>query len=365
MTGRFVSKLLLFTVFLGAPISSIQAGAILKLFRADLPGKKVIFLAEQHREIIHEIGQSVEFIAEQQKLPLFNLFNDFESHKQNITLFLECHEEMRQKLSAISAANKENRIPGNPSSALDYYYCTYVGNNAAWDQVDTVKNFDERTAQDISFAHLAEDFDDLYSKWAQCGYDEDLLATMKAQFFALEDYKVFQKYFAQSSALFNEKLMQQIKRLADLLPAADFAQLKKMIDIRTAKLPAFLLLNKQSSLINQSFFEYLFNLASANKQDLFEVLTKSSCLEQPLSYIGQLSSCYSILTDLKLLEHILTDSHPIVLVSCGLNHAESVAINFLQNCSLARSVKELDLIKDSMTNDADYCYQVMRQFINE
>ena len=164
---------LAFAVFLNCFIGTIEAGAILNMYRIDfLNGKRIILFGEQHQgEIETDRGLiPVTAVEANQHVALFNLFkNYFGPRRDLVTTYLECNDElctefkekMIEKLSGKEPTEVVHQLTAESMSKawFDHYYqILYAMGSTSGAHIASIKNFDPRTTLDLAHAISRDKF---------------------------------------------------------------------------------------------------------------------------------------------------------------------------------------------------------------
>ncbi len=362
MINRMAKKVFILLFF--SQNSVLFAGAVLRIDRIDLKnGKKIILFGEKHRGPINPELQNNE-VCNRQFTPFLQLFHSFIRQKQNYALLIEYNDWSR---SRDTVSGQTFGMPGCAAAWFDRFYEGLRTGKQDWPFVDTVVNFDKRTKFD---ALTLEMFGALVR--FQKGYQESGYALfnerknhMTVSGPVAPYYKEWKELFSSTPIReFEKRLEQQMIQLNRLLSPADYQILFNLINARTLLLAQYMYFESKVRFLNTTTVDYTIDLIGSAKNNFYKELAEFIRSDVPLNTPYLLVSFINVITDLSLLEMILTDTHPVILVSLGANHAHNVIENFLKQSEMTRSVKSLDMLDPQILNNPEYAVKAVMEFVH-
>lgn len=342
--------------------SALFAGAILNIDRVDLiNGQKIIFLSEQHAD---EISASLtsKGVCQKQFRPLSDLFNSFIPRKRDHILYIESHKALREYNRAL---HSEQSLPlvGCEPYYLDRFYLYNIYAENEWPQLDTVKNFDERTEDDWRLLSAEDLFSQYFEIYEKSGFNEAQFTQLKKSFV---EWRSYNRNFDFKAYIKNfEKLLQAlIARLESKMIPEDAQRVRNLVEWRMKNFAAFVNLVDKVTFINQPLFEFLFDYAQMTKNQFYPELNKLIVGQvRPITSTLDFVDFANIIADLSLLDAILFDRHKVMLVSCGAEHAEKVINYFFRNNPRVRSITSLNMLENQMLANPGYAAEQVLKFV--
>lgn len=343
---------------------SLFAGAVARIDRADLKdGRKIILLSEYHKGPITP-AISAEMLAPHQYRIFEELFHTMIPRKQNYAFYIEQMDPLKNYLlQLLGRSGDTTHIPGYAPSWFDRVYLAYIYGQQNLASVDFIKNFDRRTDADWLLQNVSAQFDNYYRNYRNSGFNPEAANELQQAFFNEPDYKEYVEAMPDYNKRFLARLAELKNNLKSILTKKDFARLETMIDQKMWTYPMYLNALQKAQFANKTFFEFLFEMSRVFGASFYEQLSASLYQGKPVASIFELTSFTRILADLGLLEVVLTDRHPVLLVSSGAYHATFV-MDFLRESNLARSVSSLDMLAPHMIDDSDAAVAKAIQFVN-
>ncbi len=344
----------------------LDAGAVVRIDRIDLVnGKKIILFSEYH---IGPITSSIssEDLARRQYRIFFELFSTFTPNKNNYAMYIENSVAVKEKNLEYYKNTQMSDLPGFASSWFDRLYLsdTHGFPEINWDYFAHLKNFDERTKTDWLLINVSHNFDRFYDEYKKREFNEDYFQSFKRRFFAHPDYIQLRELSKDYKRDFLIRLDELKNRLASKLTAQDFDRLNNMIEDRIKMYQFFLNALLKAGFMNKGYFEFLFEMAHLFKGDFYKNLAEILNLNEPLPAVTKIALFNSVIADLNLLDIILSDPHPVVLVSLGDSHSKFIT-SFLIGSPMTRSATFLDMLHPGMVQNLDAASPAVIQFVNQ
>ncbi len=347
------------------------AGAVIRIDRIDLKnGKKVILFGEKHSGPIdpgqqNPVLQNME-VCNRQFAPFLQLFNSFTSHKQNYALFIEYNDWSR---GLDIASGLIFGMPGCATAWFDRFYEGLRTGRQNWPFVDIVANFDKRTKFDALTLEMFGGLAKIQKGYQESGYAPAFFDERKNRMTVSDSiapyYKEWKELFSRIPIQeFEKRLEQQMIRLNRLLSPADYQTLFNLINARTFMLAQYIYFESKVRFLNTNTVDYTLDLMGSAKNNFYNQLAEFVRSDVPLQSPYRLVSFINIITDLSLLEIILTDPHPVLLVSLGANHVHSLIENFFKQSEMTRSVRTLNMLDPQMLNNSEYAVQAVMEFVH-
>lgn len=353
-----------FIILLFLQSGCLFAGAVIRIDRIDLKnGKKIILFGEKHKGPLSPELPNNE-VCNRQFAPFLKLFDSFVRQKQNYALFIEYNDWSRSK---DTASGLIFGMPGCATAWFDRFYEGLRTGKQEWPFIDTVVNFDRRTKFDALTLELFGALASFQKGYQESGYalfnerKKYLTASGPLAAYYKEWKELFSKIPIQE---FEKRLEQHMIRLQGLLSPSDYQILLKLINVRTLLLAQYIYFESKARFLNTTTFDYVLDLMGSAKNNFYKELAEFVNSDVPLNSPYLLVSFINIITDLSLLEMILTDHHPIILVSLGANHAHNVIENFLKQSQMTRSVKSLDMLDPQILNSPEYAVKAVMEFVH-
>jgi hypothetical protein len=355
-------KIILFSLIFYAEM--VHPGAILTIDRVDLVnGQKIIFLSEQH---IGEVEKSLDAkdVCLKQSKPLSDLFTRFIPRKRDHILYIEAHKTLRDYNRSM---HTEQSVPlvGCEPSYLDRFYLYNIYGENKWDQLDNVKNFDERTKDDWWLLSTEDFFSQYFELYKQGGFNDLQLAQLKKSFFERERYNKnfdFKAYIKD----FEKRLQALVARLESKMTPEDAQRVRNLVEWRMKNFAAFVNLVDKVTFINQPLFEFLFDYAQMTKNQFYPELEKLVVGQaEPITSTLDFVEFVNVIADLSLLDVILSDRHKVIIVSCGAEHADKVIKYFFRNNPRVSKISSLNMIDRQMLASPSYAAEQVVKFVGE
>lgn len=362
-------KLKLFVLSFVFYSAFLDAGAIIRIDRVDLMnGQKIIFFSEVH---IGQINERIDaqYVCNRQRRALDSLFGRMMPFKTNISFYLESNDAIRRLNIATHETTGLFPLTGCEPSYFDSFYLNQMYGRTHWDQVDVVRNFDARTAQDWNLQNSAVMFDALITKYRESGFDKNRFDFLKNKFFNSSVFTPFNDPNNVYTADFSRRLAESIARIQKLVPVEDHPRVLNIGTSRLDKLNAFIVLKQHPRNANKTLFEFLFDMVEQHKENFYPqlsaLLTQITQIPTQITSMWDLVFFVSIIADLSLLEAIITDNHRVILISCGARHAQMVIDNFFKNNPRVRAVRSLDMLNQNIIGNLDYAEQAVINFVEQ
>jgi len=360
MLKKIAKKFFYLVAFWGLQSFNMQAGAIMQLHKVRLPEKTIILFGEIHQGLIENTSYDATYVAQRQQPALSTLFQDFTQMKSNVGIHIECCDAMKEALIDFQQQNP-GRIFDYPSTFFDHFYSRYAHDQES-PYLSSINNFDSRQPIETCLLFLARAFDEFLDGYRASGYNPEYFAKAKQEFFESDEYQLF----IEESPEWHTAILNRLQNIEDnfrrFLPVQNFENIMNLIDARTKNLAALILLKQKAAFMNKNIFQLLFDFAEFSKNDFFNLLKSDSFFaSEDIAFVWSLFDVINLFVDLRLIENVLNDQHPIVLVHCGFQHTEYAMEYFFQE--YAQHTDVLDLLTEEYLNDANHCYRAMRQFI--
>ncbi len=375
--GFMFKKMKIITVgmlaLLGLNFSQIEAGAILKLYEANCPGKQIIIFGEQHEGEIEIVGGEpipVEDVEQNQHGALIKLFsNDFGPKRNSIAIYLECNDDlceslkdrMIEKLETGKIEQVEEHL--NQSWFDHYYRLFYAMGTVGSNDVASIKNFDGRSKLGIALLFRSIKLSEIASEYIAGNFDKSYLDSEKAKFFESVEYKIFK----DNEENWLETLVQPIIATATRLKTKVTPEVSEQMFASIYRYAQMLyVLKSKAEFLNQDIFQFLFSALEFTKGRFPKLLSDICGIEaseeiQPWDAFDLIN----LGTDLNLIEKVINDPHKIVLVHCGKQHAENV-YNYFEMMEefgvQTRSTSLLAPLPFLLTSEETY--EIMHDFIS-
>lgn len=344
----------------------LHAGAVIRIDRIDLiNGKKIILFSELHIGPITPHISSEDLARRQSRI--FNeLFNTFIPNKNNYAMYIENSLPVKETNLEYYRKTEMTNLPGFATSWFDRFYLSDThGPEANWEFFDYSKNFDERVKVDWLFAgNLSPGFDRFYEEYRKGGFNEEYFQSFKKKFFESDKYKQFQELSKDYAQLFLTRLDVLKKRLEPKLSVQDFARLNALIESRIRMYSVYLNALQKAHFMNKNYFEFLFDLAHIFKADFYRNLSEILNLNETITAVANIAHFNAVIADLSLLYTLLTDQHPVILVSLGTNHSKFI-MDFFSGSPMTRSATFLDMLHPGMTHNLDIVSPAVINFVKQ
>lgn len=354
-------RIILFSLIFYAQM--VPAGAILHIVRVDLlNGQKIIFLAEQHTDDITESLTSKD-VCQKQFRPLSDLFSSFTPHKRNYILYIESHKALREYNRSLHTP-ESLPLTGCEPSYLDRFYLYNLYGENKWDQLDTVKNFDERTDNDWRLLNAEDLFSQYFEEYEKGGFNDVQLEQLKKRFLALPRYSNlnFKAYIND----FQKRLEALVARLEAKMTPEDAQRVRNFVNWRMRNFAAFVNLVDKVTFINQPLFDFLFDYARMTKKQFYTELNKLVVGQaEEIKSTLDLVDFANVIADLSLLDAILSDRHKVILVSSGSEHADKVVKYFFRDNPRVVSISTLNMLENQMVSNPGYAAERVLKFVGE
>jgi hypothetical protein len=342
------------------------AGAVIRIDRIELKnGKKIFLFGEKHSGLINPELQN-DVVCTKQFNPFLQLFSSFVNQKNNYVLFIEYNDWLRAKhaLGGLTLG-----MPGCALAWFDRFYEGYRTNRTDWPFVAEVKNFDQRTPFDVLTLELFQVLTKIQKKYQESGYAQAVFDESKNRITTsgiyIPEYKEWKELFNSTPiAQFEKRLEQHMARLERLLSPADYQALFTLINQRTHFLAQYMYFESKARFLNTTTFDYILDLIGSAKDNFYPELTEFVRSDVPLQSPYILVSFINVITDLSLLETILTDPHPVLLVSLGASHVHYLIESFFKQSEMTRSVRTLNMLDPQMLNNPEYAAQAVMEFVH-
>lgn len=364
MINKILKKAFILLLFLQN--SNLFAGAVVRIDRIDLKnGKKILLFGEKHTRPINTELQN-DVVCTKQFNPFLQLFTSFMNQKNNYALLIEYNDWTRAQHTVAG------RIFGLPGCALAWFDRFYEGNRTNrtdWPFVDVVKNFDQRNIFDALTLELFGELASIQKQYQESGYADEVFSALKNRMIQSSSfapiYKQWKEIFKNTPiAEFEKRLAQHLVQLERLIPPADYHMLLNLLNQRTKMLAQYIYFESKARFLNTTTIDYVLNLIGTAKNNFYPELTEFVQSDILLQTPYTLVSFINVITDLSLLEMILTDPHPVLLVSLGANHAHNLVETFFKQSQMVQSVRTLNMLDPQILNNPDYAIKAVMEFVH-
>lgn len=344
----------------------IFAGAVLSIDRIDLKnGKKILLFGEKHTRPINTELQN-DVVCTKQFNPFLQLFTSFMNQKNSYVLFIEYNDWTRAQHAV---GGRIFGLPGCASAWFDRFYEGNRTNRTDWPFVDAVKNFDQRNNFDALTLELFEALTKIQKEYQESGYVKAVFDASKSQITGSGSYapvyKAWKALFNSTPLVtFEKRLEQHMARLEKLLSPDDYQMLFKLINQRTYFLAQYIYFESKARFLNTTTVDYILDLIGSAKSNFYQELTEFVRSDVPLQSVYALVSFINVITDLSLLEMILTDPHPVILVSLGSSHARNLVDTFFKQSQMVQSVRTLNMLDPQILNNPDFANKAVMEFVH-
>lgn len=372
-------------LLLGFSVGSMQAGAILNLYRIDVPNKTIIMFGEQHDGEVHfenevleeEIEIPVSAVEQNQQRALSHLFNsDLSGMRNATTIYIECNDDLCESLRTSFLTNLETYNADQLGEELNkgwfahyhqiFYAMCHTGSNAA----SAIKNFDARSTLDLALSFCAIELTKIVDEYIERNCDDTYLATAKEKFFADDNYQIFKINEQDWINKVAQPVIETAIRLQGKVTPEVTEQMFEEIYQGRIRLE---MLESKARFANQDIFQFLFAILELTKKEFPKLLPdlcgmkqlpespndESESEEMTVWDIVELSC---IGPDLQLIEKAINDTSRIVLVHCGNAHASRAYEYFKMMNPQGVQTRSINLIQYPIMNN-ETTYQVMRNLI--